>query len=76
MKKKVSRESRLPPTAPICASDLSARVELTPPTSNPPEVQENVIQANIIDIGRYLRWADKAMTGPGKKRKSKKPKAA
>jgi len=51
-------------------------VELTPPTSNPPEVQENVIQANIIDIGRYLRWADKAMTGPGKKRKSKKPKAA
>jgi len=76
MKKKDSRESRLPPTAPICASDLSARVELTPPTSNPPEVQENVIQANIIDIGRYLRWADKAMTGPGKKRKSKKPKAA
>jgi hypothetical protein len=51
-------------------------VELTPPTSNLPEVQENVIQANIIDIGRYLRWADKAMAGPGRKRKDKKPKAA
>ena len=76
MKKKDSRESRFPPTAPICASDLSARVELTPPTSNLPDVEEKVIQANIIYIGRYLRWADKAMTGPGKKRKSKKPKAA
>jgi len=76
VKKKVSRESRLPPTASICASDLSARVELTPPTSNLPEVQENVIQANIIDIGRYLRWADKAMAGPGNKRKGKKTKAA
>jgi hypothetical protein len=76
VKKKVSRESRLPPTAPICAFDLSAPVELTPPTPTLPQVQEKATPANIIDIGRYLRWADKAMAGPSKKRKSKKPKAA
>lgn len=81
MKKKVSRESRLPPTAPIRASHISARAELTPPTANAAEVQENVTQANMIEIGRYLRWADKAMTGTASKRvKGKKghagPKAA
>ena len=51
----------LPITAPIRASEISAEVELTPPTSNDADVQENVTNANIVDIQRYLRWADKAM---------------
>jgi hypothetical protein len=51
----------LPITAPIRASEISAEVELTPPTSNGAEVQENVTKENIVDIQRYLRWADRAI---------------
>ena len=51
----------LPITAPIRASEISAEVELTPPTSDGAEVQETVTQNNIVDIQRYLRWADHAL---------------
>jgi hypothetical protein len=47
--------------APVRASEISAEVELTPPTSNGADVQETVTKENIVDIQRYLRWADKAM---------------
>jgi hypothetical protein len=36
-------------------------VELTPPASNGAEIQEKVTKENIVDIQRYLRWADKAI---------------
>lgn len=71
--KRVSRESRLPPTVPIRASRISARAELTPLTSGLTQLRENVTPADIVDIGRYLSWADKAMEGVmNKKGKSKK----
>ena len=81
MKKQVSRESRLPPTVPVRASRISARAELTPLTSHGPQLREQVTPADIVDIGRYLNWADKAMEGvtnkKGKRRKGQaRPKAA
>ena len=78
LKKKTSRESRLPATAPMRASQTSVQVERTPPTSNGADVQHNVTYTNIVDIQRYLRWADKAMGSNGAKqgRKGLAPKAA
>ena len=61
MKNKFSRESTFSPTAPIRATEISAEVELMPPISNGAEVQEKVTKETIIDVQRYLRWADKAM---------------
>jgi len=69
----------LPITAPIRASEISAEVELTPPTSNGADVQENVTKENIVDIQRYLRWADKAMESQPKNESGRghaRPKAA
>ena len=61
MKNKFSRESTFSPTAPIRSSEISADVELMPPTSNGAEVQEKVTKETIVDIQRYLRWAEKAL---------------
>lgn len=58
----------LPITAPIRASEISAEVELTPPTSNGAEVQEMVTKTNIVDIERYICWADKAIKSQLKER--------
>ena len=69
----------LPITAPIRASEISAEVELTPPASNGADVQENVTKENIVDIERYLRWADKAMESHPKNQRGRghaPPKAA
>jgi hypothetical protein len=70
----------LPITAPIRASEISAEVELTPPTSHGADVQENVTKENIVDIQRYLRWADKAIQSRRAKNQSgrghARPKAA
>ena len=65
----------LPITAPIRASEISAEVELTPPTSDGTEVQENVTKENIVDIQRYLRWADKAMESHSANKHSRNPQA-
>src|SRR5690348_7091031 len=65
----------LPTTAPVRASEISAEVELTPPTSNGAEVQEYVTRENVVDIQRYLRWADTAMEARSVKKKSRKAQA-
>jgi hypothetical protein len=61
LKKKANNENKVPATAPLLASEVSAHVELTPPTSNSADVEENVTRVNVVDIQRYLRWADKAI---------------
>jgi hypothetical protein len=33
----------------------------TPPTEEPADIHENVVKANVVDIQRYLRWADKIL---------------
>ncbi len=80
MKKKANTETTFPATAPIRTVQLSARVELTPPTSDGAETQEKVTQDNIVDIQRYLRWADKAITPRSAKKRDRRghvpPKAA
>jgi hypothetical protein len=78
LKKKAISESTRPATAPIRASHISARVELTPLTSDGDEVNENVTQTNVVDIHRYLRWAAKAIEKRARKqaRKDAPPKAA
>ena len=43
--------------------DAKAEVQLTPPTQEPASVEENVTKASVIDIKRYLRWADKLLKG-------------
>ena len=58
--KEIRAENRPPPTSPIRASQI-ATVELTPPATDSAEVHENVTRENIVDIQRYLRWADKVL---------------
>lgn len=35
------------------------KVQLTPPTEEPADIEENVTKASVVDMERYLRWADK-----------------
>jgi hypothetical protein len=58
--KEIRGENRPPPTSPIRASQI-ATIELTPPPTDSAEVHENVTRENIVDIQRYLRWADKVL---------------
>jgi hypothetical protein len=80
LKKQARSENRLPITAPIRASEISAEVELTPPTSNGADVEENVTQTDVVDIQRYLRWANKALQSRPAKNQDRRghapPKAA
>jgi hypothetical protein len=46
---------------PPFTSDAKAEVQLTPPTEEPADIEENVTTASVIDIERYLRWADKLL---------------
>ena len=56
--------SPLPETA-------DTEIRPAPPTEQPADVEENVTKANVLDIQRYLRWADKIL-----KREKGKNKAA
>lgn len=78
LKKEATGESTGTSSAPLRASHISAHVELTPPTSNGTEVQENVTKANVLEIQRYLRWADEAMKKPTPHKQARRrvPKAA
>jgi len=58
------------PTSPLPES-ANAETRPTPPTEEPADVEENVTKANVLDIQRYLRWADKFL-----KRDKGKDKAA
>jgi hypothetical protein len=71
VKSKVRREN-LSPMPPIRAN----AVELTPPAANGAEVQEKVTEENIVDIQRYLRWADKAIKSRLPKKQSRRSQAA
>lgn len=74
LKKRARSEKMLPITAPICGSEINGEVELTPPISNSAEVQQNLTKESIVDINRYLRWADKAMEShPTEKEDRKNP---
>jgi len=42
-------------TAPLRASEISAEVELTPPTASGADVWENVTRANVADIQTLVR---------------------
>jgi hypothetical protein len=46
---------------PPLAVDAKAEVQLTPPTQEPASLEENVTNASVVDIDRYLRWADKLL---------------
>jgi hypothetical protein len=43
--------------------DAKAEVQLTPPSQEPASVEENVTKTSVVDIERYLRWADKLLKG-------------
>ena len=72
MKKKGNNESSIPATAPFRAQEISAEVELTPPTSDGADVEENVTRANVVDIQRYLRWADTAINSRRSRKQRRK----
>jgi hypothetical protein len=46
---------------PPLTADVKAEVQLTPPTQEPASLKENVTNASVVDIERYLRWADKLL---------------
>lgn len=70
LKKKTTTESPFPATVPFRAAQVRARVELTTPTSHGAEAQTKVTKENIVDIQRYLRWADKAIKPQSPKKQS------
>ena len=47
--------------APPFTGDVKAEVQLTPPAQDPASVEENVTKSSVVDIERYLRWADKLL---------------
>ena len=52
-------------TSPLPES-VNAEIHPTSPTAEPADVEENVTKANVLEIQRYLRWADKILKRPNR----------
>jgi hypothetical protein len=62
-----SKENGL--TSPL-PEGVNGETRPTPPTEEPADVEENVTKANVLDIQRYLRWADKFLKRDNGKNKA------